>query len=613
MSGLTRSVRARTVLGPFIASLCTLAASGPAGAAIVSGRVVLQTGDAPTGGPLVTDVFDPFVNDSGQVGFVGTLDDGDHFVFVEDTVVWLGSNDVVLQLDNPESTMGSSGLGTFVYSPEINGVDGLYTDAGILALAGDQAVGFPMGATYLNHRIPSMTADGSIFWIADVDGGGAEPDVQGLYFTSDGTPGNIELLLRGGDAVGAFFIDDATAGSDGGIDSDYAVSADGAHRIHVLDLDGDSASDGVVWVDGAIVTVEGDATGGGDGWDNFDLVAINANGNYLVTGNTNGPVETDEYIAYNGTLAIREGDSVGGVTLQTNASLRFASINDQDQATFAWGYQMAASFRESVFFSCNAADLANSSLPVLTTSSDGIDVDGDLVGDYSIEDILGATAVSGKAMGETPFVYVELELDDGKVVTQGIVEIPVICCGNGLVDPMEECDDTNTDNEDDCLDTCLAASCGDGVIQTGVEECDDGNDDDTDDCPSSCVPATCGDGFVQDGVEECDDGNDDDTDDCRTDCTLPPTGTTGLDDTAGAGSADGSGSADASGTGGGNDVNPDGGDTLSTSAGETDTDTAGAGDDGGGGCGCRTGERPVTGLVWSVLGLGLLGLARRRR
>ena len=125
-------------------------------------------------------------------------------------------------------------------------------------------------------------------------------------------------------------------------------------------------------------------------------------------------------------------------------------------------------------------------------------------------------------------------------------------CGDGAVDPGEECDDGNADNTDACLDTCMNASCGDGFVQDGVEACDDANGDDTDECPGSCQMAICGDGFVWAdneecdegpnnaddaactsmcadavcgdglvfaGVEECDDGNNVDNDECANDCT----------------------------------------------------------------------------------------------
>ncbi|MCA9716917.1 MAG: hypothetical protein H6713_37210 [Myxococcales bacterium] len=89
-------------------------------------------------------------------------------------------------------------------------------------------------------------------------------------------------------------------------------------------------------------------------------------------------------------------------------------------------------------------------------------------------------------------------------------------CGDGFAGPGEECDDGNADNTDGCLDTCVAASCGDGYVGPG-EGCDDGNDVDDDECSNTCVPATCGDGVLQPG-EICDDGNGDDTDACLSSC-----------------------------------------------------------------------------------------------
>ncbi|MCA9651783.1 MAG: DUF1554 domain-containing protein [Myxococcales bacterium] len=122
-------------------------------------------------------------------------------------------------------------------------------------------------------------------------------------------------------------------------------------------------------------------------------------------------------------------------------------------------------------------------------------------------------------------------------------------CGNGVVDPGEDCDDGNDDDTDDCVAGCVAASCGDGFVWAGSEDCDDagesascdddctaascgdgtqnaaageqcddGNTDDTDACVQGCVFASCGDGFVFGGVEDCDDANTDDTDDCVQGC-----------------------------------------------------------------------------------------------
>jgi cysteine-rich repeat protein len=54
-------------------------------------------------------------------------------------------------------------------------------------------------------------------------------------------------------------------------------------------------------------------------------------------------------------------------------------------------------------------------------------------------------------------------------------------CGNGQIEPGEQCDDGNQDDTDSCLSTCKVARCGDGLVQAGVEACDDANDDEDDD------------------------------------------------------------------------------------------------------------------------------------
>lgn len=117
-------------------------------------------------------------------------------------------------------------------------------------------------------------------------------------------------------------------------------------------------------------------------------------------------------------------------------------------------------------------------------------------------------------------------------------------CGNGIVDPKEQCDDKNAVDDDgcksDCTFTCVATSdagtdpvCDDGNPCNGAETCNDQH---------VCAPGTtapngtscgagnlclngecitpnlqCGDG-TKSGTEECDDGNDVDGDGCDSDC-----------------------------------------------------------------------------------------------
>jgi hypothetical protein len=98
-------------------------------------------------------------------------------------------------------------------------------------------------------------------------------------------------------------------------------------------------------------------------------------------------------------------------------------------------------------------------------------------------------------------------------------------CGNGQVDPGEECDDGSQLSDtlaNACRSNCQSAHCGDGVLDNG-EHCDSGaNNSDTlkNSCRKNCSAARCGDGVIDDG-EQCDDGaSNSDTlaDACRTTC-----------------------------------------------------------------------------------------------
>ena len=104
---------------------------------------------------------------------------------------------------------------------------------------------------------------------------------------------------------------------------------------------------------------------------------------------------------------------------------------------------------------------------------------------------------------------------------------PTRYCGDGVTqsDDGEECDEASLNSDDaGCLEGCISAICGDGLLRMdvvegidGYEACDDGDaNSDAGACLSNCVVASCGDGFRRqdippgdDGYEACDDGPDD--------------------------------------------------------------------------------------------------------
>jgi cysteine-rich repeat protein len=147
--------------------------------------------------------------------------------------------------------------------------------------------------------------------------------------------------------------------------------------------------------------------------------------------------------------------------------------------------------------------------------------------------------------------------------TTSTTQAPPVC-GDGIVEPPEQCDDGNTNAGDccspicdyepggspcedggTCNDTgiCIPPGCGDGVV-TPPEQCDDGNNDAGDCCSPTCeyepdgspcedggtcnpdgicIPPGCGDGVVT-PPEQCDDGNNDPGDCCAPDCIIEPPG-----------------------------------------------------------------------------------------
>ncbi len=87
-------------------------------------------------------------------------------------------------------------------------------------------------------------------------------------------------------------------------------------------------------------------------------------------------------------------------------------------------------------------------------------------------------------------------------------------CGNGMLDPGEECDlgVGNNRNDGACTLMCKQAICGDGLVWAGYEVCDLGmgnNDQIYGGCTTQCKEGPyCGDGIVQDYAgEECDLGS----------------------------------------------------------------------------------------------------------
>ena len=79
---------------------------------------------------------------------------------------------------------------------------------------------------------------------------------------------------------------------------------------------------------------------------------------------------------------------------------------------------------------------------------------------------------------------ISIDCPDGTSVTYNV---PL--CGNGELEAGEECDDANDDNSDECLSTCMEATCGDNFV--GPNEYCDGNLLEDFQCDATCGGFMC--------------------------------------------------------------------------------------------------------------------------
>ncbi|MBI2484843.1 VWA domain-containing protein [Candidatus Uhrbacteria bacterium] len=126
----------------------------------------------------------------------------------------------------------------------------------------------------------------------------------------------------------------------------------------------------------------------------------------------------------------------------------------------------------------------------------------------------------------------------------------LLCCGNGIREGREECDDNGNLDGNGCSATCLnegstaaGLTCNDGTIsqfdtvtpdgRSGGEECEDSNTISGDGCSAQClregstpsadIGVHCGNGDVEEG-EDCDDGGITSGDGCSANCLAEPLG-----------------------------------------------------------------------------------------
>ena len=120
--------------------------------------------------------------------------------------------------------------------------------------------------------------------------------------------------------------------------------------------------------------------------------------------------------------------------------------------------------------------------------------DGANVGPFSGSGLpFSCTALAGGSAAQAVLAgaFTALNQGPGDVVVTIQEVLEAAPCGNGILDPGEQCDDGNLVDGDGCDSNCTPTGCGNGVVTTG-EQCDDGNTTDGDCCSTTCQLETDG-------------------------------------------------------------------------------------------------------------------------
>jgi len=418
------------------------AALAVSAAAIASGPsidIVAFGGQIPPGGDgsAITSLNAPFTNSLGQPGFTGVLASGDRFVWVDSGIVWLNADGPLaysIELTGTEATMGISDAGGFIYSPNADGEDSVFTHQGLLKRGTDEAPGLPGLFLTFNSR-PTMKPDGTAWWIAGYSltkGGNTAGRVLYVCTDLDDPKNSTTPILVSFEEIEGFQIGTT------GIGFGYDVSDDSSQRIVQLTMQGvPTNSNSFVYVGdasgGSLALRQGNIVSEDDGttWNAFRSPSINNAGDWVIAGNTSGgPSANSEFLAVNGAIAMRRGDTIDGVTLLSNWAIRAASINNLGQVAYIWEGGSGASVTGALFVG-DSADLAGTSVVIAQIGQD-FDSTGDGMVDVTLTDFNASAVVSpGLDFSDHPWIHAEVKLRDiaTQLVYDAIVRFPIKCDG----------------------------------------------------------------------------------------------------------------------------------------------------------------------------------------
>ncbi len=297
-------------------------------------------------------------------------------------------------------------------------------------------------------------------------------------------------------------------------------------------------------------------------FDSANAVAVDLDGNVLSAGNIETGPGHDAFAVRklagaNGALLWEQflaspGDTSGraqAIALESNGDVVVAGSTSPSGERFAVARFASATGAE--LWRHESQGYVYSAAHVVT-----VDALGDVIAaGTDVVKLSGATGAELWRLGSERYTFLSrLALDGaGNAVVGGVYDVDrgfssftvlklfgttggTFPCGDGILDPIDQCDDGNLVDGDGCDANCTATACGNGIVTSG-EACDDGNVMSADGCDAACVvepgwscahePSfcreVCGDGVLTPS-EACDDANLVDGDGCDSNCTLTACG-----------------------------------------------------------------------------------------
>jgi hypothetical protein len=409
------------------AAACGMSMGLAAWGQVVPATLVAQVGQvAPGGGgATITTVSTPFVTESGQVGFVGALSSGTNYVWSGSGIIWTNAQAMGFTLSGAETgSMGVADGGKFVYSPSIDGLDGIWTHGGYLVRQGDPAPGAPGKFLRANSR-PAMYDNGAFAFVSTLTDSAGSSTVtgRGLFFCTGTTPASCTCLIRSGDSVGGFPLG-INPGPD--VSFDHDLSDDTTQRIQLVRLNyTPGVSTETIIKNNTILHRVGDAVtginsgtiGGGSG-SAFSGFSVDNAGNTLVGCRVNSLVT----LLYNGSVVASEGFAIVPGEIPIGSTFLIGAGLNGCHAVHAWSYTDINLQAQKAVYVTLGGDFATGTTRIARVG-DLLDFDANGIADARLRDIPTPLHRNLDVGANTLYLSVELEdpLSPGVLVRNAIV------------------------------------------------------------------------------------------------------------------------------------------------------------------------------------------------